>query len=157
MFLKSQEIFLLSALPTQSSGFLKACRVPAIAQKMQLVPSWDESQMQREGNPSYLSFVIINVVLNKKDKRWKKRRQGAEDYRCTGGRRVVSEQMVRCGAAWPDASDSCTGYSLEVSLDSQNILSFQWKSWPCLFLFASVSAHMVRWCEAGGMTGGSGE
>lgn len=36
--------------------------------------------MRREHSPSYLSFVIINVVLNVEISDERKRRRGAEDY-----------------------------------------------------------------------------
>lgn len=41
--------------------------------------------MRREHSPSYLSFVIINVVLNMEISDERRRRHGVEDYLCTGG------------------------------------------------------------------------
>lgn len=35
-----------------------------LEQRMQLVPQVDKGQMGRHRSPSYLSFVIINVLLN---------------------------------------------------------------------------------------------
>lgn len=41
--------------------------------------------MRRDHSPSYLSFVIINAVLNVEISDERRGRQGAEDYGYTGG------------------------------------------------------------------------
>lgn len=53
--------------------------------RMQLVPLWDKGQMRKDRSPTYLSLVIINVELNVEISDERRGRQGAEDYRCTGG------------------------------------------------------------------------
>lgn len=53
--------------------------VHVLERRMQLVPLCDKGQMRRDNSPSYLSFVIINVVLNLEISDDRRRRQGAED------------------------------------------------------------------------------
>ena len=58
---------------------------------------------------------------------------------------VCCKQMVQSGPALPDPPDSCTRSSVEVSLDllpnSEYIMSFQWKRWPCVLVCVCVQAY----------------
>lgn len=47
--------------------------------RMQLVPLCDKGQMKKDHSPSYLSSVIINVVLNVEISDERRGRKGAED------------------------------------------------------------------------------